>query len=81
MTSAENSVSEPPNLKIFRGRIPTDPPYKASAFGTCDNAPPSTPVTKKLATALPVNPSRRSGRSSDDESSFGTSWFLGNLTK
>ena len=28
MTSAENSVSEPPNLKIFRGRIPTDPPTK-----------------------------------------------------
>ena len=45
MTSAENSVSEPPNLKIFWGR----PPYKARAFGTRNNAPP---VTKNLATAL-----------------------------
>ena len=26
MTSAENCVSEPPNLKIFWGRIPPDPP-------------------------------------------------------
>ena len=26
MTSAENSVSEPPNLKIFWERIPPDPP-------------------------------------------------------
>ena len=26
MTSAENSVSEPPNLKIFGGRIHPDPP-------------------------------------------------------
>jgi len=26
MTSAENSVSEPPNLKIFWGRIPPAPP-------------------------------------------------------
>ena len=25
MTSAENSISEPPNLKIFWGRIPPDP--------------------------------------------------------
>ena len=25
MTSAENSVSEPPNLKIFSGTIPPDP--------------------------------------------------------
>ena len=44
MTSIENSISEPPNLKIF-----PDPPYKASAFGTHDNAPRS---TKNLATAL-----------------------------
>ena len=28
MTSSENSVSEPPNMKIFWGRIPTDPPTK-----------------------------------------------------
>ena len=40
MTSAKNSVSEPPNLKIFWGRIPPDP-YKVHAFGTRDNAPPS----------------------------------------
>ena len=33
MISAENSISEPPNLKIFWGRIPPDPPYKARAFG------------------------------------------------
>ena len=57
MTSAENSNSEPPNLKILWGRILTPrPPYKALAFGTLDNAhhlpPPPTPVTKNLATAL-----------------------------
>ena len=58
MTSAENSISEPPNLKILWGRILTPrPPYKALAFGTLDNAhhlapPPPTPVTKNLATAL-----------------------------
>ena len=43
MTSAESSVSEPPNLKNFLGRIPPDPPYKAPkapAFGTRNNAPP-----------------------------------------
>ena len=28
MTSAENNFSEPPNLKIFWGRIPPDPPTK-----------------------------------------------------
>ena len=36
MASAENSVSEPPNLKFFWGRIPPDrlppPPTKARAF-------------------------------------------------
>ena len=51
MTSAKNSVSEPPNLKIFWGRIPPDPLYKALAFGTRDNA---LLVTKSLATALHV---------------------------
>ena len=43
MTRAESSVSEPPNLKNFLGRIPPDPPYKAPkapAFGTRNNAPP-----------------------------------------
>ena len=28
MTSAVNSVSEPLNLKLFRGRIPVDPPKR-----------------------------------------------------
>ena len=40
MSSAENSVSEPSNLKIFWGRIPPDPPYKGGAFGTCESALP-----------------------------------------
>ena len=55
MTSAENSISEPPNLKIFWGRILTPrPPYKALALGTLDNAPhlPPPPITKNLAKAL-----------------------------
>ena len=38
MTSAENSISEPPNLKIFCWMIP--PPYKARAVGIRKNAPP-----------------------------------------
>ena len=49
MTSAENSVSEPSNLKIFWGRIPPHTPYKAHAFITRDNAPP---ITKNLAIVL-----------------------------
>ena len=44
MTSAENSVSEPPNLKIFWGEDTPKPPYKVRHFSTRDNAP--------LATAL-----------------------------
>ena len=50
MTSAESSVSEPPNLKNFLGRIPPDPPYKAPkapAFGTRNNAPPPPPSLQK----------------------------------
>ena len=47
MTSAENSVSEPSNLKIFMGRIPPEPLYKALAFGTCDYAPTPSPLYKK----------------------------------
>ena len=39
MTSAKNSVSGPPNLKLFWGRTPRDPPYKVRAFGARDNAP------------------------------------------
>ena len=81
MTSAEDSVSEPPNLKIFWGRIPTDPPTKLVPSALAIIPPPPAPVTKKLATALPVNPSRHSERSFDGESSFGTSWFSGNLKK
>ena len=38
MTTAESSVSEPPNLKIFVERIPPRSPYKARGFGTRDNA-------------------------------------------
>ena len=50
MTSAESSVSEPPNLKNFLGRIPQDSPYKAPkapAFGTRNNAPPPPPRYKR----------------------------------
>ena len=39
MTSAENRVSEPPNLKIFWRSMTPDPPCKTLAFGTRDNAP------------------------------------------
>ena len=47
MTSAENSVLEPPNLKIFWGRRPPDPPppptnaraslYKKPGYGPGSN--------------------------------------------
>ena len=40
MTSAENSVSEPPNVENFLGEETPTPPYKARAFGTRHNAPP-----------------------------------------
>ena len=39
MTSAENSVLEPPDLKNFLGEYTLRPPYKARAFDTRDNAP------------------------------------------
>ena len=42
MTSAENSVSEPPNLKISCRKIPSvypRPSYKDRGIGTRDNAP------------------------------------------
>ena len=43
MTSAENSVSEPPNLKMFWGKIPPQPLPSALAR---DNAPsPPAPST------------------------------------
>ena len=53
MTSAENSVSEPPNLKIFWGRIP-DPPtrFVPSALQIMHPPPPPARITKNLATAL-----------------------------
>ena len=48
MTSADNSVSEPPNLKIFPVKEDTyRPPYKAPAFGTRENTPPPRPFNKK----------------------------------
>ena len=49
MTSAENSVLKPPNLKIFWGRIPPDLPKRLvpSALAIMP-----APVTKNLATAL-----------------------------
>ena len=46
MTSAESNVSEPPNMKLFRGHT-ARPPYRARAFGTCDNAPPPPPRYKR----------------------------------
>ena len=39
MKSAENSVSEPPNLTILRGGYPQTP-YKARDLSTCNNAHP-----------------------------------------
>ena len=39
MTSAENSISEPPKSENFLGEDTPKPPYKALAFGTRDNAP------------------------------------------
>ena len=48
MTSAENNVSEPPNLKMSGGEDIPRPRYKARGFCTRENAP----VTKNLATAL-----------------------------
>ena len=48
MTSAENNVSEPPNLKISWGRISPDPPtrFVASALAKMP------PLQKNLAMAL-----------------------------
>jgi len=45
MTSAKNSVSEPPNLKIFWGKIPLTR-FVPSPLAIMP------PVTKNLATAL-----------------------------
>ena len=45
MTSVENNVLEPPNLKIFRGDT-ARPPYKARTLGTCDIPLPRPPLQK-----------------------------------
>ena len=37
MTSAENNISEPPNLS--GGKIPPEQTYKACPFGTLNNVP------------------------------------------
>ena len=52
MTSAENNVSEPPNLKIFRGRITPHPPTRLlpSALVIISQMIPQ--VRENLATAL-----------------------------
>ena len=39
MASAENSVSEPPNLNFFWGRIPPDPPPPPRLVPSTNNAP------------------------------------------
>ena len=48
MTSAENSISEPPNLKIFSGRIPPGPPTRLVPSPLAIMPP----VTKNLPAAL-----------------------------
>ena len=48
MTSAENSILEPPNLKFFWGRITTDPPKRHSPSALAIMPP----VGKNQATAL-----------------------------
>ena len=40
MTSAENNVSEPPNLTIFGGGIPPDPPKRFVLSALAIIAPP-----------------------------------------
>ena len=47
MTSAENSVSEPPNLNIFWWRIPPDPPTRLLAIMLPRPPPPLPPRYKK----------------------------------
>ena len=46
MTSAEKSVSEPPNMKIFWGTIPPYPPTRLvpSALTIISPPPPPTPL-------------------------------------
>ena len=55
MTSAENSVSEPPNLEIFWRRIPPHPPTRLLPSALAIMFPPPSPPAsgyKNLATAL-----------------------------
>ena len=47
MTTAENIISEPLNLKILLGRIPISLPYKVRTFTTREHAPPPHPRYKK----------------------------------
>ena len=53
MTSAENSVPEPLNLKILWKRISPDPPTRLPPPALAIMPPP--PVTKNLATALTLS--------------------------
>ena len=55
MTSTENSVSEPPNLKLLCGRIPQDPLTRLlpSALAIMPPPPPP-PDYKNLAKALKI---------------------------
>ena len=47
MTSAENRVSDPPNLKLFWGRIPQTPLQGSPPSALAIMCPPPIPVTKK----------------------------------
>ena len=51
VTSAKNSVSEPPNWKIFWGRIPPDPPTRLLPSALAISSPPPPPLKKDLVTA------------------------------
>ena len=55
MTSAENSISEPLNLKILLGRIPLSPPYKVRTFATREHAPPPPPPLQKTYLRTRIN--------------------------
>ena len=47
IASAKNSVSEPPNLKLFWGRIPPDPPTRFVPSALAIMPPPPNPRYKK----------------------------------
>lgn len=44
---SETSVSEPPNWKIFWGRIPPDPPTRLLPSALAISSPPRPPVKKR----------------------------------